>query len=124
MTASGDVACREMTSEKIDVKTASGDVDVKADAGQYHLITASGDVELQTAMAPERVEVTTASGDINLVLQAVEGAEVKTNSRSGDISLNQKGNKIDARSGNVYTFGDGACKVSAVTVSGDIAIRL
>ncbi len=124
VTASGDVACREMTSEKIDVKTASGDVDVKADAGQYHLITASGDVELQTAMAPERVEVTTASGDINLVLQAVEGAEVKTNSRSGDISLNQKGNKIDARSGNVYTFGDGACKVSAVTVSGDIAIRL
>lgn len=124
VTASGDVSCMEMTSEKIDVKTASGDVNLKADAGQYHLVTASGDINLDTAAAPEKVEANTVSGDINLRMKAVEGAEVKTNSRSGDITINQDGNKIDARHGSVYTFGDGACKVSAGTVSGDVAIAL
>lgn len=124
VTASGDVSCMKMTSEKIDVKTASGDVNLKADAGQYHLVTASGDVNLDTAAAPEKVEANTVSGDINLRMKAVDGAEVKTNSRSGDISIAQDGNKIDARHGSVYTFGEGACKVSAGTVSGDVAIAL
>lgn len=124
VTASGDVSCSETVSEKIDVKTASGDVNLKADAGQYHLITASGDVNLYTVMVPEKVEVNTASGDINLMMKAVEGAEVKVNSRSGDISINQKGDKISAKSGNTYIFGDGACKVSAGSVSGDISVAI
>lgn len=124
VTASGDVSCTEMTSEKIDVKTASGDVDLKADAGQYHLVTASGDIDLDAAVAPEKVEANTVSGDIDLLMKAVEGAEVKVNSRSGDITIDQGGNNINATHGSVYTFGDGACKVSAGTVSGDVAIRL
>ncbi len=124
VTASGDVSCREATSVKIDITTASGDIDLMADAGQYHLVTASGDVNLRTEMVPEKVDVSTASGDICLGMEKAEGAEVKVNSRSGDISISQKGNSIDAKSGNVYTFGDGACKVSAGTVSGDVDITL
>lgn len=124
VTASGDVSCKEMTSEKIHVKTASGDIDLKADAGQYHMVTVSGDIDLYTVMVPEKVEANTVSGDIELELTAVEGAEVKVSSRSGDISIDQKGSRITGKSGSVYTFGDGACKVSAGTVSGDVAIAL
>lgn len=124
MTASGDLSCTAAVFEKLDVKTASGDVDLKADAGQYHVTTASGDVDLCTGKVPEKVEATTASGDINLEMRAIEGAEVKVNSRSGDISINHKDNSINARSGNVYTFGDGACKVSATTVSGDVCVTM
>ncbi len=123
VTASGDVGCRDMISEKIDVTTASGDVNLKADAGQYHLVTASGDVNLRTEADSEKLEASTVSGDVNLSFGA-EGAEVKVSSRSGDISLNYKGHKMEAKSGMVYTFGDGSCKVSAHSVSGDVAIAL
>lgn len=124
VTASGDVSCVKATFEKLDVKTASGDVNLQVDAGQYHLVTASGDVNLITGTAPEKVEANTASGDIYFTLAKVEGAEVKVSSRSGDVSVSQKGNDIKVQNGSVYTFGDGACKVSAGTVSGDIGIIL
>lgn len=124
VTASGDVSCKEMTAEKIDVKTASGDVDLKADAGQYHLVTASGDIKLYTVMVPEKVDANTVSGDIELEMTAVEGAEVKVSSRSGDICINQKGRRIEGKSGSMYTFGDGVCKISAGTVSGDVDVTM
>lgn len=123
-TASGDLSCMSVTAERIDAKTASGDMDMKADAGQYHLVTASGDMNLLTEMVPEKVEVTTASGDIALLMKKVEGAEVKVNSRSGDINISQKGNIMEGRNGTVYTFGDGACKISASTVSGDVDVTI
>lgn len=123
-TASGDLSCVSVTAERIDAKTVSGDMDVKADAGQYHLVTASGDMNLWTETVPEKVEVSTASGDISLLMKKVEGAEVKVNSRSGDISINQKGNIMEGRNGTVYTFGDGACKISASTASGDVDVTI
>lgn len=124
VTASGDVSCEEAAAEKIDVKTASGDIRMRTDAGQYHLVTVSGDINLHTAMPAEKVELNTVSGDIDFVMKAVEGAEVKVNSRSGDIVIDQNGDRVNAKSGNTYIFGDGACKVSASTVSGDIAVAL
>ena len=72
-TASGDLSCVSVTAERIDAKTVSGDMDVKADAGQYHLVTASGDMNLWTETVPEKVEVSTASGDISLLMKKVEG---------------------------------------------------
>lgn len=122
-TASGDISCGKMVSEKIDAATASGDIDLKADAGEYHLVTVSGDVALNTEAAPEKIDAFTVSGDIAL-RSRVEGAEVKVTNRSGDIAVRYKGNQMEAKSGLVYTFGDGSCKVSARSVSGDVDISL
>lgn len=122
-TASGDIFCRNMISEKIDAATASGDIDLGADAGEYHLTTVSGDVILHTDSAPAKIDASAVSGDMTLTSR-VEGAEVKVTNRTGDIAIRYKGNPMEAKSGMVYTFGDGSCKVSAHSVSGDVAITL
>ncbi len=90
--ASGDIALGEVEAAKI--KTASGDVAIRAVNGEATLRTASGDVRIGNAFS--RLEVTTASGSVDV---ATAGESVASSASSGDLTIARfEGSDLDLRS--------------------------
>lgn len=100
-TASGDVRIDEVAGRSV-VQTASGDVSITATA-ECDIRTASGDVEVQSASADAVLHST--SGNIRL---AAPGGNINARSVSGDVTV------LDATSGNAQL----------VTVSGDVEVGI
>lgn len=96
---------------EVRVETRSGDVDgTNLTAARVSVQTASGDVQLRLATAPEQVSISTASGDVDLTLPkqpAGDGYAVTTQTASGD---------VDA------IASDGHRQVNVSTASGDIDV--
>ncbi len=106
--ASGDVECREVALDGLNVKLADGDVTVEnvTAVGKISLNTASGDMELRGLSAPE-ISVNSASGDLDL--GDVKTASLSLRSVSGDVD----GQEIAVTE-----------KLNATAVSGDITLAL
>jgi DUF4097 and DUF4098 domain-containing protein YvlB len=115
---------------KLDVVTVSGDARAHlGDASEINARTTSGDVELHARMQPDgRVSAESVSGDISLSLASAEGLNLEIESFSGDISgclakdvqrvsKYGPGVRLDTRTGR-----DGAARVRAKTLSGDIEV--
>ncbi len=131
-TASGDVAVERPRGHLI-VRTASGDVRVaEARLERFALTSASGDVDLDTALTgggPYRVE--SVSGDVRLGLAlppaagpeaGAGGATVTFRTVSGDASADPGLHKAGRRTWHVGAPGGGT-EVAVKTVSGDLQLR-
>jgi hypothetical protein len=127
-TGSGDVNATGLTGDS-DLHTSSGDVNVRAirgvtalrsgsgdinaeDLGTTDMTadTASGDVELDFAQAPEMVDARTSSGDVDVSVPEGGTYRVEADSGSGDQHLNVK---IDPSATRI---------IRAQTSSGDVTV--
>lgn len=115
---------------KLDVVTVSGDARVHMiDAGEVNARTTSGELELHAKLLRDaRVSVEGVSGDMSLDLGNPDGLTLEIESFSGDISGCLAKDKVEKVSKygpgvrlNTHT-GNGAARVRAKTLSGDIEV--
>jgi hypothetical protein len=87
-TSSGDVNVRALHGQAV-LRTGSGDINAEG-LGTRHLTadTASGDVELAFASAPEIVDASTASGDVDVSVPEKDAYRIESDPGSGDQRVN------------------------------------
>lgn len=117
-TASGDCAFTDCTVEKMQVNTASADLDYSGVLKRLELKGASADCNLRLSDAPAAIEMNTASGDLNLTLPDNCGFTLDRSSLSGafqsDFATTTENDKI--------VCGDGTCQITFSSLSGNINI--
>lgn len=117
-TASGDCAFTDCTVEKMQVNTASGDLDYSGVLKKLELNGTSADCNLRLSDAPAAIGMNTASGDLNLTLPDNCGFTLDRSSLSGefqsDFATTTENDKI--------VCGDGACQITFSSLSGNINI--
>lgn len=123
-------------------RTVSGEIDVRDHEGVFsgdsvsgsltvqggsmprlHAKTVSGEIGVDLRHAPSVLDVTTVSGDVTVRVPADAGYDVTARSVSGRVvaagsRLSSSGGPLKGR----LTDGDGAVRVSAKTVSGDVTL--
>ncbi len=122
-TASGDIEVSDLTAATLTAGTGSGDMEIEGSLEEYIIKTGSGDVELKAESGVRRINVTTGSGDAELDLTRAGGAEVHATVGSGDCAIyGADGEQHQVTCGSI-TVGNGDCKVSVRTGSGDVEVR-
>ena len=106
--------------DRLETRTASGDVKVDEVTGRSVIQTASGDVAIN---ATDECDVRTASGDIEV---QTTGSDAILHSTSGDIRLDNPAGNVNARSvsGDVRVLDAKSGQAEVVTVSGDVEIGI
>ena len=107
-------------SDRLEARTASGDVRVEEVTGRSVVQTASGEVTIATT---GQCDVRTASGDI--AVHAVR-ADAVVHSTSGDIILDNTAGNVNARSvsGDIQVLDVTSGSAELVTVSGDVEVGI
>ena len=142
-TVSGSMTLSDLVGD-LDLNTVSGDVECTDVAGSLKVNAVSGSVTIQSGNLP-RVRITTVSGDIGLDLTSGT-SDISSNSVSGDVTVRApltgfdvEGNTasgqvvVDGRTisrgghhgwdrGGRIHEGDGALKIKANAVSGNIVV--
>lgn len=117
-TASGNCVFTDCTVEKMQVNTASGDLDYSGVLKKLELKGASADCNLCLSDAPATIEMNTASGGLNLFLPDNCGFTLGRSSLSGafqsDFATTTENDRI--------VCGDGACQITFSSLSGNINI--
>lgn len=133
-TVSADVELMGGSADALSVSTTSGDIlGPGLQVKELELGTVSGDIQLSQYPAGCRtVDCETVSGEVSLGFTSCP-EEVDLNSVSGDLALSlPEGSRYDLEfdtvSGSRYTSDQAAsgselCKITAVTVSGDLTVR-
>ena len=118
---SADFSLEGITARELQVKTASGEQDIRAAAERVVLTSASGSLELE--LDAREIIVSTASGDLDLTAENAELA--KLSCASGDIccrgSIRQL--SINSASGDAE-FSGSAGRIQVKTASGDCDLDL
>ncbi len=106
--------------ERLEARTASGEVRVDDVTGHSVVQTASGDIQVRSSGS---CDLRSASGEIRA--RAVTG-EAVAHSTSGDVALDATGGNVNARtvSGEIRVLDLTAGRVELTTVSGDVEIGL
>ncbi|MGS0684098.1 DUF4097 family beta strand repeat-containing protein [Nakamurella sp. GG22] len=106
--------------ERLEARTASGEVRVDDVTGPSVVQTASGDIQIRTTGS---CDLRSASGEIRA--RAVTG-EAVAHSTSGDVELDATGGNVNARtvSGEIRVLDLTAGRAELTTVSGDVEIGL
>lgn len=116
---SGVTELRGCQARELSFEGVSGETEIQGKFGSVDAVTVSGDCSLTLDGMPGELELETVSGDMTLEIPADSGFSVELDSVSGalhtDLALR--------KNGDVYTFGDGACRIDAQSVSGDLAIQ-
>jgi len=105
------------------VRSTSGEVQIVGVSGPTVVQTASGSVDLSSAVVSD-ARVTTTSGDVRLQLTGQPSTRVDVRTSSGDIraiGLPLSPDRRDARSFTT-TLGSGASRLDVRTASGDITL--
>ena len=129
-TASGDVDVRADALEAT-VTSISGDVEFYGNVGTARLKSVSGDVEMEGGL--EKLEMSTVSGDAEIHLTDTRARSISLRSTSGDLEVHlcegcdsvhcQSSTTSGDRDLNFEDAGPGAAlQVTAATISGDIWI--
>lgn len=107
----------------LEINTVSGDVSAVAPTiGQLRVVTVSGDIELEAALADgpgHRVE--TVSGDFSLGLSG--GLTVEVRGLSTDVDVRLPHRAEGSRDRRRYVIGDGGPDLLFSSMSGDIEVR-
>ncbi len=135
---SGDIKINELKASEAEVDTTSGDITVSSAeiTGKYEVKTTSGTVNIGGINA-NSLEFDATSGQANIALSNVGNAKIETTSADVSLASAERGMEIrfdttsgelistreHTKSGNTYTFGDGACKITVETTSGDLTVR-
>lgn len=122
---SSDISLRASeTLPSLEINTVSGDVSAMAPAiGQLHVVTVSGDVELETSLADgpgHRVE--TVSGDFSLGLNG-GGLNVEVRGLSTDVDVRLPHRAEGSRDRRRYVIGGGGPDLLFSSMSGDLEVR-
>lgn len=105
----------------LDLKSASGDVEVREVDGRTVISTASGDVELGRCGGV--LEANTVSGDVRI---GHAESEARLNTVSGDIDVRRVdgGSELNSVSGDQRLVATGGGAISTQSVSGDVEIGI
>ena len=118
-TASVNCVFTDCAVEKMQMNTASSDLDYSGVLKRLELKGASADCNLRLSDAPAAIGMNTASGDLNLTLPDNCGFTLDRSSLSGafqsDFATTTENDRI--------VCGDGACQITFSSFSGDINIR-
>lgn len=118
-TASVNCVFTDCAVEKMQMNTASSDLDYSGVLKRLELKGASADCNLRLSDAPAAIGMNTASGDLNLTLPDNCGFTLNRSSLSGafqsDFATTTENDRI--------VCGDGACQITFSSFSGDINIR-
>ena len=118
-TASVNCAFIDCAVEKMQMNTASSDLDYSGVLKRMELKGASADCNLRLSDAPATIGMNTASGELNLFLPDNCGFTLNRSSLSGafqsDFATTTENDRI--------VCGDGACQITFSSFSGDINIR-
>ena len=106
---------------RLDVHTASADVEARGRLGEVSVDSASGDVTL--AAVEGRVDVNTASGDVQVDFA---GGDVRVNSASGDVTIGEAEHdaKVRTASGDVEIRSAVCGKIDIQSASGDVEVGI
>ena len=123
-TISGDVSVEPVKLERLQISTASGDIDAAAAdvQSEMRLVTAGGDVDIDGALA-QQLHVSSVGGDVS-ASDCLVREWVRLNTTSGDIHLSYpEADKmeIDTTSGSVTGHISPEYHVHVDTVSGDVS---
>ncbi|MBP5151457.1 MAG: DUF4097 family beta strand repeat protein [Lachnospiraceae bacterium] len=121
-TMSGDVDAVNLTSGIAELKTMSGDVEIDGNVINICTQSTSGDVNVKITGA-RKVKTTSVSGDVNADLEGIDGYSASVDTKSGDINLYFGSESHEDVKRGSYTFGTGACEVTATSVSGDVTVE-
>ena len=118
-TVSGSAVISVSTAEKIDIDTVSGNAQVEAaSADQININTVSGNAFI-SVMKLNALDAGSVSGNVRISMPENAGFTADVDSVSGDISGTYP---MQMNAKNRYIGGDGSCRISVNTVSGDIQL--
>lgn len=120
-TASVDLEVHLPEGVALEMKSASGDVEIEGTLAAVRLISSSGDVKV--VRAADRVSVQSNSGDI--AIRDFEGSMVTVESKSGDICVDKSrgGLNIRTASGDLSLQDITGPTIMLETISGDIGVK-
>ena len=122
--ANGDIHARALSGVAV-LNTASGDVEIRSSQlQQFRLNSASGDITVETPLAPDGQYVShTASGDPNLLLPEGTAATVRMHTTSGEITCDLPAEIIRHNGSNwECRVNGGGVEVHLHTTSGDVRV--
>ena len=103
---------------ELDIDTASGDVEFSGVLKDLDFDAASAKFEGDFYQVPNRLDLDAMSGDMTITLPDYCGFEVDHDSMSGSFESDFQ----FSTNGKLYQCGDGACKITVSSMSGDIKI--
>ena len=116
---SGNCTFENCNTDEMTVETVSGNVSYNGTLNVMDCNTVSANCTLVTKGTPKNLSLDSVSGDLILELPENCGFTAAIDSMSGSIS-----SEFDTTvSKNHHTHGDGSCRITADTMSGDIIIR-
>lgn len=105
--------------EKLDVDTASGDVEFYGTLQQLDCDAASANCTIELTNVPRHIEMDTASGDLDLTLPEDCGFTVTMDAMSSDFTSEFPTTTANGK----HVYGDGSCRINVDAASGDVIIR-
>ena len=126
-TTSGDLSAAGLLSEKSELSSVSGNIEMLSIKGDVAVKTTSGDITLDYAEFSGSADIESTSGDVYMTLPGSAGFNLEARSTSGKISCKfpirlsgaDTGGSRNSISGDV---GNASHSIKVKTVSGDITI--
>lgn len=117
--ASGTALFDNCALEKLDIETASGDIEFHGTLNELNFEAMSAKLTAVLSNAPRSLKLDTMSGDVDLTLPADCGFTANIDAMSSDFSTEFETSSRDG----IHIHGDGSCGISVSAMSGDVFIR-
>lgn len=117
--ASGECKFTDCTVDSLDVNTASGDVYFTGRLRDFDCEAASANIYADLSVVPEEMDLETMSGLMDITLPEDAGFTVSMESMKASFSSEFE----TTTQGNRYICGNGQCKISVESMSGEVILR-
>ena len=117
--ASGICTFEDCQIEKLDMDTASGDVEFTGTLESLDFDAMSARFTGTFQNIPNRIDIDTMSGDLDISLPDNCGFTLSLDALSGDFTSDF----ATTMNGETYRYGDGQCRINVSAMSGDVTIR-
>lgn len=119
-TVSGSIDAAVKAAGKLNISAVSGEVSVQVDQlNELEATTVSGALLLRFANVPEKIQANGVSGSVSIRLPENAGFTAEVESVSGDVSGSLP---MVSQGEDRYVGGDGQCRISVSTISGDVRL--
>lgn len=116
---SGQCSFTDCVIADFDAETVSGKVEYGGQVDSLDFNTVSANCTANISNQPKKIDLESVSGDLKLILPQDCGFSLELDSVSGDFSSNFATTSENHR----YHNGNGACTITADTVSGDVTVN-